>query len=230
MIAQNLAHVKQRIEESAKRSGRNPKEINLICVTKSVGTDQLRQALALGVTDIGENRVNDALSKFDGLGVLSVGLRWHMIGHLQTNKVRKCLKVFNTIHSLDSLRLAIELSRQAKEVKKHIDCFVEVNVSGEDVKYGIRPGDACSFIKEVSQLSNLHVKGLMTMAPFSEVQEDARPYFKSLSTLRDDLLKEDIPNTDIRELSMGMTQDFEVAIEEGATYVRIGTALFSNQI
>ena len=180
------------------------------------------------MTDIGENRVNDALSKFTDLGKESNDVKWHMIGHLQTNKIRKFLRVFNIMHSLDSLRLALELDKQAKEESKRIDCFVEVNVSGEEAKYGISPIDVLRLVKEVSLLSNLHIKGLMTIAPFSEVSEDARPYFKSLYALRDELLRADIPNTDIRELSMGMTQDFEVAIEEGATYVRIGTALFSD--
>ncbi len=227
MIAQNLAQIKQRVINSTNRAGRDPKEIKLICVTKSVGTDQIRQALALGVTDIGENRVNDAFSKFNNLGKEFTGVKWHMIGHLQTNKVKKFLKIFDTIHSLDSIKLAAELDKQAKIMKKKIDCFVEVNVSGERAKYGVSPGDTLSFIKEIALLSNLHIIGLMTMAPFSEVSEDARPYFKSLFALRDELLRADVPNTDIRELSMGMTQDFEVAIEEGATCVRIGTALFS---
>jgi len=227
MIAQNLAQVKQRIEDSAKRAGRNPQEITLICVTKSVGVSRIGEALALGITDIGENRANDALLKYNNLGELSNNLRWHMIGHLQTNKVCKFLKVFDVIHSLDSLRLAVELDEQARLVNKRIDCIVEVNVSGEEAKYGIDPGDAFNFIKEISLLPNLHIIGLMTMAPYADSQEAARPYFKGLATLRDNLSNEDIPNTDIRELSMGMTQDFEIAIEEGATFVRIGTALFS---
>jgi len=227
MIARNLAQVNQRIEDAAKRSGRNPQEIILVCVTKSIGSTEIKQALASGITDIGENKVNDALSKFEDIGKAANDLRWHMIGHLQTNKARKALKIFNVIHSLDSLRLAAELHKQAKEAKKRINCFVEVNISGEEAKYGISPDDLFSFTKEVSLLSNLHIIGLMTMAPFAQDPEAARPYFRSLSTLRDNLLKEDIPNTDIRELSMGMTQDFEVAIEEGATFVRIGTALFS---
>lgn len=226
MIAQNLAQVKQRIEDSAKRAGRNPQEITLVCVTKSISLLEIREVLALGVTDIGENRVNDALSKFNYLSRLSNDVRWHMIGHLQTNKVRKFLRVFNIIHSLDSLKLAVELDKQAKAINKRISCFVEVNLSGEEAKYGIRPDDASNFIKEVSLLLNLHVIGLMTMAPFAETSEAARPYFRDLSILRDHLLKENIPNTDVRELSMGMTQDFETAIEEGATFVRIGTALF----
>ncbi len=227
MIAQNLAQVKQRIESSAKRAGRNPQEITLVCVTKSISSTEIREALALGITDIGENRVNDALSKFNYLGRLSNDLRWHMIGHLQVNKLKKFLKVFDVIHSLDSLRLAVELDKHLKAINKRIDCFVEVNVSGEEAKYGISPGDAPNFIKEVSLLPNLHIIGLMTMAPFAETSEAARPYFRDLCILRDNLLKEDIPNTDVRELSMGMTQDFETAIEEGATFVRIGTAIFS---
>ena len=229
MIAETLAQVKRRIEGSAKKAGRNPNDITLVCVTKSADISQIREALSLGVTDIGENRVNEALSKHSSLGDLPGKLRWHMLGHLQTNKVRKCLKVFDIIHSLDSLRLAVELDKQAKAENKRIDCFVEVNLSGEPARYGISPGDTCDFIKQASLLANLHIIGLMAMAPIIDNPEDARPYFKELRILKDRLLDEKIPNTDITELSMGMTQDFEVAIEEGSTFVRIGTAIFSGK-
>lgn len=227
MIAENLANVRQRIEDSARKAGRDPKEITLVCVTKGADINQIREALSLGITDIGENRVNEALSKYENLGKLPDSLRWHMIGHLQTNKVRKCLKVSGIIHSLDSLRLAAELDRHAGREDKRIDSFVEVNVSGESGKYGISPADAYGFVKEASLLPNLRIIGLMTMAPFADNPDDARPYFRQLRALRDELLKKNIPNTDIKELSMGMTQDFETAVEEGATFVRIGTAIFS---
>ncbi len=227
MIEQNLAQVKERIENSAKRANRKPEDITLVCVTKTVGLSEIRQLASLGVTDIGENRVKDAISKHKSLNSLSAGLKWHMVGHIQTNKAAKCVKIFDIIHSLDSLRLANELERQAKAHSKRLNCFIEINAAAEAAKYGISPEDAPVFAKEVSSLQHIRIIGLMTMAPLADNREESRPYFKRLRVLRDELLKQEIPNTDIRQLSMGMTQDFETAIEEGATFVRIGTALFS---
>ncbi|NQT95943.1 MAG: YggS family pyridoxal phosphate-dependent enzyme [Candidatus Omnitrophica bacterium] len=226
MISRNLAQVREKIAKAAERAGRNPKDITLVSVTKQATVDQVREAVSSGITDIGENRVNDGLLKYEKLGAVSQGLRWHMIGHLQTNKVRKALDIFDTIHSLDSLHLAEEIDNRAKAISKRVDCFIEVSVSGEASKYGIEPKDAEQFIVKVSSLSNIHIIGLMTMAPFVDDAEITRPYFAKLRQLRDNLRSQNIPNTAIRELSMGMTQDFEVAIEEGATVVRIGSAIF----
>ena len=149
-----------------------------------------------------------------------------MIGHLQTNKVKKCLQIFDTIHSLDSINLADEIDKQAKSLGKRIDCLVQVNVSGEDSKYGISPEETEAFIRKVSLFSNIHIAGLMTMAPFVDNPEQVRPFFRKIYSLKESLRKMDISNTDVKDISMGMTQDFEVAIEEGATFVRIGTAIF----
>jgi len=226
MISRNLAQVREKIAKAAERAGRNPKDITLVSVTKQATVDQVREAVSSGITDIGENRVNDGLLKYEKLGAVSQGLRWHMIGHLQTNKARKALDIFDTIHSLDSLHLAEEIDNRAKAISKRVDCFIEVSVSGEASKYGIEPKDAEQFIVKVSSLSNIHIIGLMTMAPFVDDAEITRPYFAKLRQLRDNLRSQNIPNTAIRELSMGMTQDFEVAIEEGATVVRIGSAIF----
>ena len=150
-----------------------------------------------------------------------------MIGHLQSNKVKRALSFFDTIHSVDSVSLASEINKQANLINKCIDCFIEVNVAGEDAKYGIKPDQVYDSVKEVSLLSNIKIVGLMTMAPFVDNPEKVRSYFRDLRNLRDSLLSENIPNTDIKELSMGMTQDFEVAIEEGATYIRVGSGIFS---
>ena len=227
MIDQNLALVRDRIKKTAKRVNRNPQDITLICVTKQASLKQVEEVVSFHATDIGENRVIDALLKYNQLKDSNNTLKWHMIGHLQSNKVKKALSFFDTIHSVDSIRLASEINKQAGLVYKCIDCFIEVNVAGEDSKYGIRPDQVHNFVKEVSILSNIKIVGLMMMAPFVDNPEKVRGYFKDLRSLRDSLLSENIPNTDIRELSMGMTQDFEVAIEEGATMVRIGTAIFS---
>ena len=227
MIDQNLTLIRDRIEKTAKRVNRNPQDITLICVTKQASLKQVEEVISFHATDIGENRVTDAFLKYNQLKDLNNTLKWHMIGHLQSNKVKKALSFFDTIHSVDSIRLASEINRQAELINKCIDCFIEVNVANEDSKYGIKPDQAHNFVKEVSLLSNIKIVGLMMMAPFVDNPEEVRSYFKDLRNLRDSLLSENIPNTDIRELSMGMTQDFEVAIEEGATMVRIGTAIFS---
>jgi len=226
MITQNLALVKERIEDAAKRAGRNPAEIRLVCVTKTATANQLQEAISSGISDIGENRVKDALLKYDSLGEQAKNVKWHMIGHLQTNKVKKCLQIFDTIHSLDSINLADEIDKQAKSLGKCIDCLVQVNVSGEDSKYGISPEETEAFIRKVSLFSNIHIAGLMTMAPFVDNPEQVRPFFRKIYSLKESLRKMDISNTDVKDISMGMTQDFEVAIEEGATFVRIGTAIF----
>jgi PLP dependent protein len=226
MIIQNLSLVQERIGNSAKRAGRDPSKIRLIAVTKQANLAQIKDAVLAGVAHVGENRIGDALLKYNALGKLAKSIKWHMIGHLQTNKVKKCLQIFDTIHSLDSISLAKEVDKQAKCQGKRIDCFVEVNVSSEASKYGISYGSAGDFIEQVSGFTSIRIIGLMTMAPIVKDPEDARPYFKKLCLLRDNLNQSCPEYLDIKELSMGMTQDFEVAIEEGATFIRVGTAIF----
>jgi PLP dependent protein len=226
MISQNLALVKNKIEKAAKRAGRDASEIHLICVTKTANVLGVKEVITSGALDIGENRVQDALLKYTALSNMAKSVRWHMIGHLQTNKVGKCLKIFDSIHSLDSLALAQEIDKQARALRKRIDCFIEVNVSGEPSKYGVAPEDTSGFVEKVSCLEHINIIGLMAMAPAVRDAEDARPYFKKLRFLRDSLQNAGMKNQGIKELSMGMTQDFEVAIEEGATFVRIGSAIF----
>ena len=228
MIKENLAQISQRIKVAAQRAGRNPDSVRLICVTKSATVEQVEEAISSGVTDIGENRVQDALLKFNQLTESLKKTKCHMIGHLQTNKVKKCLKVFDIIHSLDSLGLAAEIDKRALSLNKRIDCFIEVNTSSEPQKYGIDPKSAEEFIRKAAEFQHIRVIGLMTMAPFVEDKEEARPFFTKLRKLKDKFQALSIPNTDIRELSMGMSQDFEVAVEEGATFVRIGSAIFNS--
>jgi PLP dependent protein len=225
MVASNLAELKERIEKAAKRSRRDPREITLVCVTKSADFKQLNEAVSAGITDIGENRVQDAVLKYNYLGDMAKGRRWHMIGHLQTNKVSKCLKIFDIIHSLDSIKLAREINKHACQADRVVDCFLEVNNSKEASKYGVQSEEAFDFIEQAASLDNLRITGIMSIAPAVDDPERVRPFFEEMRVLRDRLQKN---NQDIRELSMGMTQDFEVAIEEGATFVRIGSAVFSD--
>lgn len=227
MIQENIASVRQRIREAARRAGRPPEDIRLISVTKNATVRQIEQAIDCGVSDIGENRVGDALLKYSQLGEAAGRAKWHMIGHLQTNKVKKALEIFAAVHSLDSLKLAEELEKRAALSGRRVDCLIEVNTSGETSKYGIKPEEALSFAKKASKFTHININGLMTMAPFMDEAELSRPYFIRLRELKNTLQAENIQNTDIRELSMGMSQDFEVAVEEGATLVRIGAAIFS---
>ena len=216
MINENLKRVKTRTEEAAKRAGRDPSSIKLIVVTKEATTEQMKEVLVSGISDIGENRVKDALVKkrlFDGHI-----LNWHMIGHLQSNKARDAVKNFSIIHSVDSVKLANVINKEALKINKVQDILVEVSVSGEDSKFGVNPDRLGEFLDEAKHLRNVRVLGLMTMAPFSEEPETVRCYFKSLRELA--------VKYSLKELSMGMTQDFEVAIEEGATMVRVGSAIF----
>ena len=226
MVKENLARIREEIAETASRVNRKSEDVRLVCVTKNATVDQVKEVMASGITDVGENRVQDALSKYNSLGDRARRLKWHMIGHLQTNKVKKALEIFDTIHSLDRLPLAEAIDKRSYSLGKRTDCFIEVNTSREASKYGIAPEEAVTFIKEVSNFSNIHIIGLMTMAPFVDNRELARPYFAKLHTIKEKLQAEEIPSTDIKELSMGMTQDFTVAIEEGATYLRIGSAIF----
>jgi pyridoxal phosphate enzyme (YggS family) len=183
----------------------------------------IREAVDLGITDIGENRIQEAVSKFDELGRIA---RWHMVGHLQTNKVKKALEIFDIVHSVDSLKLGKEIERRAKEAGKTVEILIEVNTSGEETKYGIEPAEVEDFVGKILELESVRFIGLMTIGPFVGDPEDARPSFQKLRELRDQVAST-LPDhiTECR-LSMGMTNDFEVAIEEGADLVRIGTAIF----
>jgi pyridoxal phosphate enzyme (YggS family) len=219
-----LQAVKERIRKAAEGCQRNPEEIRLIAVSKTMPAETVRQAIEAGVTDIGENYVQESRDKFQAL--VSLDVNWHFIGHLQSNKAKYVVRIFDLIHSVDSLKLARELSKQAKNVDKVQKILVQVNVAKEDTKSGIYAEDAIDLLKEIGQFENLSVRGLMTMPPFFNAPDRVRPFFADLCKLRDKIESAALPNIRMDALSMGMTGDFETAIEEGATFVRVGTAIF----
>jgi len=221
-IAGNLAAVRNRIAGAAARAGRNPESVRLVAVTKSVGIEEARCLYDLGQRDFGENRVLEAQSKVDAFSGLDA--KWHMIGHLQTNKVRKVLGGYALIHSVDSLHLMEEIERLAETTGQVVDILAQINVSGEESKTGFRPQDARSALFAAGEMPHLRVQGLMTMAPLGTDPEQSRRVFRGLRELRDRLADEGMT---LPELSMGMTQDYAVAVEEGATLVRVGSALFA---
>ncbi|HEY3249111.1 MAG TPA: YggS family pyridoxal phosphate-dependent enzyme, partial [bacterium] len=214
-----LAHLRDRIASAAVRSGRHPEDIVLVAVTKGVDADRIRAAIAAGITDLGENRVQEAALKIEAIGRRAV--HWHLVGHLQRNKVREAVGLFDVIHSVDRVRLAADLSRLAS---MPIEILLQVNVSGERQKSGFSPDDLPSAIRQIAALPGLNVTGLMTIAPMMDDPETVRPIFRRLRDLRDRLNALGIPGLQLRYLSMGMSDDFEVAVEEGATIVRIGRA------
>ena len=243
MLRDRLEHVRQRIQHACQRSGRQPSAVTLIGVTKGVGPDAIREAAALGLTDLGENRVQEALAKRAGRGWRVQGegeVRWHMVGHLQRNKVRQAVELFDVIHSVNSAELVEALEQQAAKERVgsrvkgqgksgQMDVFVQVNVSGETSKSGCNPAEALVLCQTLTEQPYLNLVGLMTIPPWAENPEKARPYFRQLRELRDAIVPTLHPSPFTLHLSMGMSQDFEVAIEEGADFVRIGTALFGER-
>ena len=223
MIAENLASVRQRVARACEKSGRSLEEVRLVCVTKEASIEDARAVLGLGGKDLGENRVQEAVSKY---GAIDDKAAWHLVGHLQTNKAKDAVKIFSLIHSVDSIRLAKEIDKEAKKIGKTQDILIQVNVSGEATKFGVTPDEAISLIKEISLYPNISMKGLMTIAPEVDDPQTVRPYFRALKELQNKLNEIRDTKYEIRELSMGMTNDFEVAIEEGSTMVRIGRAIF----
>lgn len=227
-LTDNLARVRERVRRAAERAGRDPAEVTIVAVTKGVEASTVQAALAAGVTDIGENRVQEARGKFQQLDVPQ-GVRRHMIGHLQTNKVRHALALFDVIHSLDRPSLGEALSRRATSLGVVVPVLVQVNVAGEATKHGVAPDEVLNFVRDMARLPGIRIEGLMTMAPYAEDPEMVRPVFRRLRELREQVAEADIQGVHMHCLSMGMTNDFEVAVEEGSTMVRIGTALFGNR-
>jgi pyridoxal phosphate enzyme (YggS family) len=215
-VAERLALVRQRVAQAAERAGRSPAEVTIVAVSKSFPAQAIEEAAAAGIAHIGENRVQEAVAKIPSLRHLPV--TWHMVGHLQTNKAKTALELFDIIQSMDSLRLAEAISRRAD---RPVPVLLEVNVGGEASKYGFPPEEVPRAAETVARLPHLDVCGLMTVAPLVRDPEEVRPLFRELHRLRDAL--------GLAELSMGMTDDFEVAIEEGATLVRIGRAIFGER-
>lgn len=219
--------VQQRVRNAAMDAGRNPSEIRIVAVSKTVSSDRVKAAIGEGVNILGENYIQEARGKIESLSYLSAS--WHFIGHLQSNKAKYAVRLFDLIHSVDSLKLAEEIDRQAKRIEKIQEILVQVNVAEEESKSGITLEGASALVRDISQLDNVRIRGLMTMPPFFDQPERARPFFRALRELSSSLAKQDIPNVEMRELSMGMSGDFETAIAEGATLVRVGTAIFGSR-
>lgn len=224
-LSENLTRVRQRIHRACQRTGRSPDEVRLVAVTKTVDIDLARQLIELGQHDLGENRLQELSRKADGLRDSDV--TWHMIGHLQTNKVRRALSICRFIHSVDSLKLAQEISKRAGALGLTPEILLEVNVGGEEAKFGLTPEQAPEVAVGVGELPNLKLVGLMTMAPFVDDAELTRPVFVGLRELAGRIAEMKLPGVTMKHLSMGMTQDYKVAVEEGATLVRVGSALFA---
>ncbi len=222
-IADNCKRVMEGIADAAARSGRDPQQVKLLAATKTQPAPAVRAAVEAGVRLVGENYVQEAQAKKEAVGGMA---EWHLIGHLQRNKARAALGLFSVIQSLDNLRLARILDREAREQNCDVDVLMEVNLAGERSKTGVAEEGLVPLLREVSGLSRIRVKGLMIVPPFAEDPEASRPYFRKLRELRDSLNELGLPNAALEELSMGMTHDYRVAVAEGSTLVRVGTALF----
>lgn len=225
-VKENLEEVEKRIQAACLRAGRKRSEVTLIAVSKTKPVSMLQEAYDSGIREFGENKVQEMMDKYDAL---PDDIHWHMIGHLQRNKVKYLIGKAHLIHSVDSLRLAEEISAQSVKHNVVTDILIEVNIAGEATKFGTSKEEAAALVEEVSKLPNIHICGLMTIAPFVENPEDNRTYFRQIRELSVDIGEKKMDNVDMRILSMGMTGDYEVAIEEGATMVRVGTGIFGER-
>lgn len=226
MVKEQYEEVKERVRQSCLDASRNPDEVTLIAVSKTKPVELLQEVYDCGCRHFGENKVQELVDKYE---VLPKDIKWHMIGHLQRNKVKYLIGKTFLIHSVDSLRLAEEISKEAVKKSTEVDILIEVNVAMEESKFGTTLEDAVSLTEQIAKLPNIHVKGYMTIAPFVQNPEENREYFKKLKQLSVDIMRKSIDNVSIEYLSMGMTNDYEVAISEGATFVRVGTGIFGER-
>lgn len=226
MVAENLVQVQKNIEESCKKVNRDPGEVTLIAVSKTKPVEMLQEAYAAGARVFGENKVQEIVDKYDQM---PSDVQWHMIGHLQRNKVKYLMGKVVLIHSVDSLRLAEQIEHEAAKADIVMPVLIEVNVAEEESKFGTTSEAAMQLVEAVSKMPHIKIRGLMTIAPFTDNPEDNRIYFRKLKQLSVDIKSKNIDNVDMDELSMGMTGDYEVAIEEGATMVRVGTGIFGKR-
>jgi pyridoxal phosphate enzyme (YggS family) len=227
VLAANLEAVQNRIQRAALACGRPPESVRLVAVSKTVAAKRVRKAIEAGVTILGENYIQESREKFNALYDQKV--TWHFIGHLQTNKAKYAVRIFDLIHSVDSLKLANALNKEAAKREKIQDILIQVNLSGETTKSGVSQNEVAKLLEQAAGLDHIRVRGLMTMPPFFDDPERARPFFDALAELKDRLGPTPTANADLGELSMGMTGDFEEAIAAGATLVRIGTAIFGER-
>lgn len=226
MVAENYRDVEQKVCEACMRSGRARSEVTLIAVSKTKPVEMIREAMEAGADVFGENKVQELCEKYE---ILPESLHWHLIGHLQRNKVKYVVGKAELIHSVDSLRLAEEISREAVKKNTQVNILIEVNVAEEESKFGVTVENTEELIRQISVLPNIHIQGLMTIAPYVKNPEENRPIFRTLKKLAVDIKMKNIDNVSMDVLSMGMTGDYEVAIEEGATMVRVGTGIFGER-
>lgn len=226
MLKENLKSVDEEIRKACEKSGRKREDVTLIAVSKTKPVETLQKAYDLGVRVFGENKVQELVDKYDAL---PKDIHWHLIGHLQRNKVKYIIDKVDMIHSVDSIRLAETIEKEAAKHGKKVKILIEVNVAREESKFGILPEEVDAFVEEVSHFSHIQVMGLMTIAPFVENPEENRPVFEHLRKLSVDIAKKNIDNIIMSVLSMGMTNDYQVAVEEGATMVRVGTGIFGER-
>jgi pyridoxal phosphate enzyme (YggS family) len=225
-ISDSLSILRGRIAAASARAGRDPREVKLVAVSKNIDVERIVLAVEAGVRDFGENRVQEAAEKIPRV---HADVTWHFVGHLQRNKAKDAVELFSLIHSLDSIRLARELDRRCEMADSTIDLLLQVNISGEATKFGVPPEMARDVLLEIARYERLRVRGLMVIAPYSDNPEDARPWFSQARQLMRELGRLSISNVSMDELSMGMSGDYEVAIEEGATIIRVGTAIFGER-
>jgi len=225
-VKANIQRIRSAIAGAALRAGREVSDIRLMAVTKTVDDDRIMEAIEAGVDIIGESYVQEAKRKIEKMGRT---IEWHLIGYLQSNKAKYAVKLFDMIHSVGRTDLAVELDRRAGAADLAMKILIEVNISGEKTKSGVPYEEAVQLVRNISFLENISIQGLMTMAPWFDNPEDARPYFKALRELRDRIVGENIDRVEMRELSMGMSGDYEVAVEEGATIVRVGRSIFGER-
>lgn len=226
-LKNRLINVMNRIRMAAEKCGRNPESVRLVTVSKTIPANRVKEAIEAGVTILGENYVQEAREKFNALATYPVS--WHFIGHLQSNKAKYAVRLFDLIHSVDSVKLARELDKYAGKIDKIQNILIQVNISKESSKSGTNIESTFNLVKDINAMQNLSIKGLMTMPPYFNNPEKVRPYFSALRALRDQIRPKMPPGVAVDELSMGMTGDFETAVEEGATLVRIGTAIFGER-
>lgn len=226
VIRENIRQVEENIDRACEKAGRNREEVTLIAVSKTKPVPMLEEAYACGCRHFGENKVQELVEKYE---VMPKDIKWHMIGHLQRNKVKYIVDKVFLIHSVDSVRLAEEISKEAVKKQVVVNILVEVNVAGEESKFGTTTEEAVKLVREISALPHISIKGLMTIAPYVENSEENRQYFAKLRQLSVDIMQKNIDNVSMDTLSMGMTGDYQVAVEEGATYVRVGTGIFGER-
>lgn len=226
MIRENIEHVRENIRAACEKSGRKAEDVTLIAVSKTKPVSMLQEAYECGCRDFGENKVQELVEKWEQM---PKDIRWHMIGHLQRNKVKYLVDKVYMIHSVDSLRLAEEISKEAGKKNVTVSILIEINVAEEESKFGTTCEEACQLVEKIAKLPNLSIKGLMTIAPYVENAEENRQYFEKLRQIYVDINRKNIDNVYMAELSMGMTGDYEVAVTEGATYIRVGTGIFGER-